>query len=356
MWLWNRFRGHLVKSQIRTIHCPQDSSIKTKLKGWCTSIIRWNIFTDGVRGQARSFLAGWNLFDPKIGWKYVAFPEKQSLSDIMLIPSCTISIGGRFLFLLLRIGSEDSRCKAVLQQVTGFTRYNKTKVILLVVKCFFIVCRECEIVFGDRDQNGEYTLLNGDHVTFNLAIDKRDSLKRATNVTLLEESLKSSGEKRERVCSHINAWVRGEISKLFWLNYDLFAVKFLKLSLMASINGLTSAKGCKMRLSCVATSCFYADGTSQNGNRPTLIDEQWKLLQIIQLKSMSFSACMVSGNDCNFERWFWFRQLLRQRNASFLPFQWSSWSGSFHLETDDLSWCRSGNNMNNEYIIFAVYE
>ncbi|XP_075252994.1 cold shock domain-containing protein E1-like isoform X3 [Convolutriloba macropyga] len=57
---------------------------------------------------------------------------------------------------------------------------------------------ECEIVFGERDQNGEYTLLAGDQVTFNLAIDKRDSLKRATNVTLLEESLRTSGEKRER--------------------------------------------------------------------------------------------------------------------------------------------------------------
>lgn len=56
---------------------------------------------------------------------------------------------------------------------------------------------EVEIPFGDKDQKGEYTLRHGDWVQFNVAIDRRDKLQRATNIDLLEESFVVSGEKRE---------------------------------------------------------------------------------------------------------------------------------------------------------------
>jgi len=56
---------------------------------------------------------------------------------------------------------------------------------------------EVEIPFGDKDQKGEYTLRHGDWVQFNVAIDRRDKLERATNIELLDESFVVSGEKRE---------------------------------------------------------------------------------------------------------------------------------------------------------------
>lgn len=43
-------------------------------------------------------------------------------------------------------------------------------------------------IFGNR---------HGDWVQFNVAVDRRDKLERATNIELLEESFLVSGEKRE---------------------------------------------------------------------------------------------------------------------------------------------------------------
>nr|CAH0099384.1 unnamed protein product [Daphnia galeata] len=56
---------------------------------------------------------------------------------------------------------------------------------------------EVEIPFGDKDQKGEYTLRHGDWVQFNIAVDRRDKLERATNIELQDESFVVSGEKRE---------------------------------------------------------------------------------------------------------------------------------------------------------------
>ncbi|XP_023941125.1 cold shock domain-containing protein E1 isoform X2 [Bicyclus anynana] len=57
---------------------------------------------------------------------------------------------------------------------------------------------EVEVPFGDKDQCGEFTLRHGDWVQFHVATDRRDQLKRATNISLLDESFNVSGEKRER--------------------------------------------------------------------------------------------------------------------------------------------------------------
>ena len=46
---------------------------------------------------------------------------------------------------------------------------------------------QVEVKFGERDLNGEYTLKHGDWVQFNIATDRRDRLKKATNITLLEQ-------------------------------------------------------------------------------------------------------------------------------------------------------------------------
>ena len=55
-----------------------------------------------------------------------------------------------------------------------------------------------EIPYGDKDQQGDYTLQPGDLVQFNIATDRRDKLQRATNIELSEDSFQFTGEKREK--------------------------------------------------------------------------------------------------------------------------------------------------------------
>lgn len=73
-----------------------------------------------------------------------------------------------------------------------------------------------EIPYGDKDQQGDYTLQPGDIVDFNIATDRRDKLQRATNIQLVEDTFKVNGENREKVSTYhtalsefclFNAWV-----------------------------------------------------------------------------------------------------------------------------------------------------
>lgn len=54
-----------------------------------------------------------------------------------------------------------------------------------------------EIVFGERDLNGEFSLRTADIVEFNIAVDRRDHLQRATNIVLFQVADADSGEIRE---------------------------------------------------------------------------------------------------------------------------------------------------------------
>lgn len=58
-----------------------------------------------------------------------------------------------------------------------------------------------QVPFGDKDQCGEFTLRHGDWVQFQVATDRRDQLKRATNISLLDESFNVSGERFYRLPS-----------------------------------------------------------------------------------------------------------------------------------------------------------
>ncbi|ELU07507.1 hypothetical protein CAPTEDRAFT_158253 [Capitella teleta] len=55
-----------------------------------------------------------------------------------------------------------------------------------------------EIPFGDKDQEGDYTLMPGDLVEFNIATDRRDKLQRATCIDLVVDSFKVNIEQREK--------------------------------------------------------------------------------------------------------------------------------------------------------------
>lgn len=56
---------------------------------------------------------------------------------------------------------------------------------------------EEEIVFSERDLHGDFSLRIGDVVEFNIAVDRRDSLKRATNISLVDVAEPNDGETRE---------------------------------------------------------------------------------------------------------------------------------------------------------------
>ncbi|XP_069686487.1 RNA-binding protein Unr isoform X1 [Periplaneta americana] len=57
---------------------------------------------------------------------------------------------------------------------------------------------EVEVPFGDKDQKGDFTLRHGDWVQFQIATDRRDQLRRATSIALLDDSFQMSGERREQ--------------------------------------------------------------------------------------------------------------------------------------------------------------
>ena len=57
---------------------------------------------------------------------------------------------------------------------------------------------EEEVQFGEKDQVGDFTLKHGDWVKFVIAVDRRDKLKRATKIELLDESFEVSDERREQ--------------------------------------------------------------------------------------------------------------------------------------------------------------
>lgn len=54
-----------------------------------------------------------------------------------------------------------------------------------------------EIPFGDKDQNGDYTLQVGDLVQFKIATDRRDKLQRATQIQVVTDTFKVNTEDRE---------------------------------------------------------------------------------------------------------------------------------------------------------------
>lgn len=57
---------------------------------------------------------------------------------------------------------------------------------------------EVEVPYGDKDRKGDFTLRHGDWVQFLLATDRRDQLQRATCISLLDETFRLSGERREQ--------------------------------------------------------------------------------------------------------------------------------------------------------------
>ena len=56
-----------------------------------------------------------------------------------------------------------------------------------------------ELPFGEKDTKSKVTLLEGDHIQFNISTDRRDKLERATNIDILPDTFSFTKETREMV-------------------------------------------------------------------------------------------------------------------------------------------------------------
>lgn len=56
-----------------------------------------------------------------------------------------------------------------------------------------------ELPFGEKDTKSKVTLLEGDHIQFNISTDRRDKLERATNIDILPDTFNFTKETREMV-------------------------------------------------------------------------------------------------------------------------------------------------------------
>ncbi|CAG01707.1 unnamed protein product [Tetraodon nigroviridis] len=56
---------------------------------------------------------------------------------------------------------------------------------------------EKELPFGEKDTKSKVTLLEGDHIQFNISTDRRDKLERATNIDILPDTFNLTKETRE---------------------------------------------------------------------------------------------------------------------------------------------------------------
>ena len=86
----------------------------------------------------------------------------------------------------------------VLKPLDRTGRYQQTDALPGRVKYRGADRSEVEVPFGEKDQVGDFTLRHGDWIKFIIATDRRDKLKRATKIELLDESFKVSDERREQ--------------------------------------------------------------------------------------------------------------------------------------------------------------
>merc|ERR550519_1357784 len=86
----------------------------------------------------------------------------------------------------------------VLKPLDKAGKYQQTDALPGRVKFRAVDRSEVEIPFGEKDQVGDFTLRHGDWVKFVVATDRRDKLRRATKIELLNESFQVSDERREQ--------------------------------------------------------------------------------------------------------------------------------------------------------------
>ncbi|XP_069797549.1 cold shock domain-containing protein E1 isoform X2 [Narcine bancroftii] len=111
---------------------------------------------------------------------------KEVATEVKLLPQGTV------IFEDVSIEHFDGTVTKVIPKVSSKTQ---TDPLPGRIKVNFTISKE--LPFGDKDTRSKVTLLEGDHVRFNISTDRRDKLERATNIEILTDSFELTGESRE---------------------------------------------------------------------------------------------------------------------------------------------------------------
>lgn len=96
---------------------------------------------------------------------------------------------------LSRLSLESERNSWFIKNFFAFTHGHQNDPLPGRIKVDFVIPKE--LPFGDKDTKSKVTLLEGDHVRFNISTDRRDKLERATNIEVLHNTFQFTSEARE---------------------------------------------------------------------------------------------------------------------------------------------------------------
>uniref|UniRef100_A0A4W3HYP2 Cold shock domain-containing protein E1 n=1 Tax=Callorhinchus milii TaxID=7868 RepID=A0A4W3HYP2_CALMI len=111
---------------------------------------------------------------------------KEVATDVKLLPQGTV------IFEDVSIELFEGVVTKIIPKVTSKTQ---TDPLPGRIKVNFAISKE--LPFGDKDTRSKVTLLESDHVRFNISTDRRDKLERATNIEIVPDSFELTGESRE---------------------------------------------------------------------------------------------------------------------------------------------------------------
>ncbi|CAH2220685.1 cold shock domain-containing E1-like isoform X1 [Pelobates cultripes] len=111
---------------------------------------------------------------------------KEVATDVRLLPQGTV------IFEDISIEHFEGTVTKVIPKVPN---KNQNDPLPGRIKVDFVIPKE--LPFGDKDTKSKVTLLEGDHVRFNISTDRRDKLERATNIEVLHDTFEFTDESRE---------------------------------------------------------------------------------------------------------------------------------------------------------------
>ncbi|XP_023612794.1 cold shock domain-containing protein E1 isoform X3 [Myotis lucifugus] len=111
---------------------------------------------------------------------------KEVATDVRLLPQGTV------IFEDISFEHFEGTVTKVIPKVTS---KNQNDPLPGRIKVNFVIPKE--LPFGDKDTKSKVTLLEGDHVRFNISTDRRDKLERATNIEVLSNTFQFTNEARE---------------------------------------------------------------------------------------------------------------------------------------------------------------
>uniref|UniRef100_A0A669QZ37 Cold shock domain containing E1 n=1 Tax=Phasianus colchicus TaxID=9054 RepID=A0A669QZ37_PHACC len=111
---------------------------------------------------------------------------KEVATDVRLLPQGTV------IFEDISIEHFEGTVTKVIPKVPS---KNQNDPLPGRIKVDFVIPKE--LPFGDKDTKSKVTLLESDHVRFNISTDRRDKLERATNIEVLPNTFQFTNETRE---------------------------------------------------------------------------------------------------------------------------------------------------------------